>query len=72
MLRSILSAYGLTASDDGVTPGITISTKTGNQEIVMDLAGVWAIVERMTGAPIDPLNQRFTSVDRIEQGRARH
>jgi len=60
MLRSILSPFGLTAHDDGMTPGITVSTKTGNNEIVPDLAAVWALVERRTGSPIDPLSAQFT------------
>ena len=59
MLRSVLGPVGLTAHDDGVTPGITISTQTGRQEIAEDLSDVWAIVERLSGEVVDPLGPRF-------------
>ena len=59
LLRAILRPAGLTAHEDGATPGITISTLTGNQEIVPDLAAVWAVVERLTGKPIDPLSPEY-------------
>lgn len=59
-LQKILSAYGLTAHDDGATPGITIATMTGNHEMVPDLAQVWVAAERMTGRAVDPLDPRFT------------
>lgn len=59
LLRAVLRKHGLTAHDDGATPGITISTLTGNQEIVPDLSTVWAIAERLTGRPIDPLGPDY-------------
>lgn len=55
LLREVLRSHGLTAHDDGATPGITVSTQTGRHEIVPDLAAVWAVAERLTGRPVDPL-----------------
>jgi hypothetical protein len=37
LLQTILSGYGLTAWDDGVIPGITVATKTGNHVMTADL-----------------------------------
>ena len=59
LLRGVLLGHGLTAHDDATTPGISISTLTGNTEIAHDLAVVWDIVERMTGRAIDPLAPEF-------------
>ena len=42
VLQTILSGYGLTAHDDGVIPGITVATKTGNHVMTADLAEFWA------------------------------
>lgn len=69
VLRSVLRSYGLTAHDDGATPGITISTLTGNQEIAADLAEVWQIAEKLCGRPIDPLAPEFIG-DPAESGPA--
>jgi hypothetical protein len=60
LLRDILRDHGLTAHDDGSTPGITISTLTGRQEIAYDLSAVWEVAEQLIGRPIDPLAPRFT------------
>ena len=59
LLRAVLCPYGLTAHDDGVTPGITVSSHSGHHEMVSDLAEVWATVERMTGRKVDPLDPHF-------------
>jgi hypothetical protein len=69
VLRSVLRAYGLTAYDDGATPGITISTLTGNQEIAADLAEVWEIAEKLCGRLIDPLALEFVG-EPVEAGSA--
>ncbi len=63
LLRAVLRKHGLTAHDDGSTPGITISTQTGNHEIVPDLAAVWAVAERLTGRPVDPLGPEYVGTD---------
>lgn len=59
LLRNVLRSHGLSAHDDATTPGITISTQTGNHEIADDLSGVWQLVERMSGRPLDPLAPEF-------------
>jgi hypothetical protein len=63
VLNAVLRPYGLTAHDGGLIPGIQISTLSGNHLIVDDLAGVWAAAERLTGAPVDPLDVRFLAAD---------
>jgi len=40
VLNAVLRAYGLTAHDGGLIPGIQIATLSGAQAIVDDLAGV--------------------------------
>jgi hypothetical protein len=59
ILRSVLSAYGLSAYDDAVMPGLIVATKTGHHELVADLAELWSAAERMSGRTIDPLDPRF-------------
>jgi hypothetical protein len=59
ILKNALKSHGLTAHDDGATPGIAISTMTGNLEIAEDLADVWRIAERLSGRPVDPLSSQF-------------
>jgi hypothetical protein len=63
ILKAILPAYGLTAHDGGLVPGIQISTLSGAEAIVEDLAEVWSVAERLAGRPIDPLDPRFISGD---------
>ena len=60
VLQAVLPTYGLTAHDGTLVPGIQISTLSGNQTIVRDLAEVWAAAERMAGGVVDPLDPRFT------------
>jgi hypothetical protein len=55
LLRAVLKPYGLTAHDDGVTPGITLSTLSGASVIVADLADLWVQAARLAGRPVDPL-----------------
>jgi hypothetical protein len=59
VLNAVLRAYGLTAHDGGLIPGIQIATLSGAQAIVDDLAGVWVAAERLAGVPVDPLDARF-------------
>lgn len=60
MLKAILAAYGLTAHDGGLVPGIQIATLTGSQAIVENLTELWAVAEQLAGRPVDPLDPRFT------------
>ncbi|MBB94576.1 MAG: hypothetical protein CML68_08245 [Rhodobacteraceae bacterium] len=55
----LLTAYGLTARDDGAVPGVQLSSATGATQIVPDFDKVWAEAARMVGTPIDPLGDRF-------------
>jgi hypothetical protein len=59
ILQAVLSSYGLTAYDDGLIPGMTVATRTGDQALTADLDEVWRAAERMIGQPIDPLDSRF-------------
>lgn len=59
ILQRVLSAYGLKAHDGGLVPGIQLSSLTGDQAIVRDLAEVWVAAERMSGKTIDPLDPCF-------------
>ena len=59
VLNAVLRAYGLTAHDGGLIPGIQIATLSGAQANVDDLAGVWVAAERLAGVPVDPLDTRF-------------
>jgi len=59
LLRTVLRRHGLSAHDDATTPGITISTHTGNHEIAADLSAVWEIVEKLSGRPVDPLAPEY-------------
>lgn len=63
LLNRALATYGLTAHDDGATPGVALSDRTGRVEIVDDLAALWAAAERLGGRPVDPLDPRFTGPD---------
>jgi hypothetical protein len=60
VLQSVLPAFGMTAHDGGLVPGIQISTHSGNHTIARDLAEVWAVAERLSGRAVDPLDPRFT------------
>ena len=60
VLQAVLPAYGLSAHDDGVSPGMMLATQTGHHELAGDLASLWEAAERMTGRAVDPLDERFT------------
>jgi hypothetical protein len=68
ILQAVLPSYGLTAYDDGLIPGMTVATLTGDQALTADLDEVWRAAERMSGQPIDPLDSRFLS-DAEDEGR---
>lgn len=60
ILQFVLGAYGLTAHDGALVPGIQISTLSGDHTIARDLAEVWETAERLAGRAVDPLDPRFT------------
>ena len=59
ILRRVLMPYGLTAHDDGVTAGITLSTLSGSHVIVDTLDALWVEATRLAGRAIDPLDEVF-------------
>ena len=63
VLNAILWPYGLSAHDGGMVPGIQLSTLSGAQVIVQNLAEVWAEAERLCGRPIDPLDPQYLTDD---------
>lgn len=54
VVNRILAPYRLTARDDGVIPGIVLSSGFGASIIVPDLETLWIEAARMAGQPIDP------------------
>lgn len=60
VLAKILAPYGLTARAPGQVPGFALSSFTGKTVIVPDLEALWDTAARQLGAPIDPLDLRFT------------
>jgi hypothetical protein len=63
ILNRVLSRYGLKAHDGLLVPGLQISSLSGEHVLVQDLAQAWKEAERMAGAAIDPLDQRFLNAD---------
>ena len=59
VLQTVLPLYGLKAFDGGEVPGIQISTLSGSQSILRNLDEVWALAEKVSGGPVDPLDPRF-------------
>ncbi|WP_119390876.1 hypothetical protein [Taklimakanibacter lacteus] len=58
-LNEVLRNYGLSAYDDGQTPGIQIADRTGQVILARDLGEVWIAAEKLVGKAIDPLDPRF-------------
>lgn len=63
ILKDVLPAYGLTVHDDGVIPGVTVSTRTGDHVMAADLAELWQAAEKLTGRPFDPLDPAFVCLE---------
>lgn len=59
VLQTVLPLYGLKAYDGGEVPGIQISTLSGSQSILRNLDEVWALAEKVSGGPVDPLDPRI-------------
>lgn len=59
VLQKVLRSYGLDVFEGGEIPGIQVATLSGSQRIVRDLDEVWALAERVSGGPVDPLDPRF-------------
>jgi hypothetical protein len=55
LLNQVLSYYGLKVDDwNGVK--FVVRDKKGRSEIVHDLGGIWAKVEKLIGRPLNPLD----------------
>ncbi len=59
VLQKVLPSYGLKVFEGGEIPGIQVSTLSGSQAILRDLDEVWAMAEKVSGGPVDPLDPRF-------------
>jgi hypothetical protein len=59
VLRRALRAHGLDAQDGAPMPGVRLVAPDGAQALAPDLGAAWRAAERMLGAPLDPLDQRF-------------
>jgi hypothetical protein len=55
LVGAALAPFGMTVRDHEATSYI-VATPTGRQEIVPDIQAVWGAVERLRGAPADPLD----------------
>ena len=63
VLQNVLPAFGLKAFAGGEIPGIQISNLSGNETIVRDLDEVWALAEKLSGGPLDPLDPRIVGAE---------
>lgn len=54
VVNRILAPYRLSAHDDGIIPGIQLSSGFGATVIVPTLEVLWTEAARMAGRPIDP------------------
>jgi hypothetical protein len=57
-VNRLLAPYGLTAHDDGATPGLQLIAPDGRRELVPDLEALWGAAARLAGAAVDPLSPR--------------
>lgn len=58
VVNRLLAPYGLSAHDDGATPGLQLFNRTGDRVLVRDLDQLWSEAARLAGAAIDPLSER--------------
>jgi len=56
VLAAVLASYGLTVSDPGTGPHMTIADRKGAAEVAAGLPAVWAAADRLSPRPIDPLD----------------
>ncbi len=58
VVNRLLAPYGLSARDDGVTPGLQLFAPGGEWVLVPDLEAVWREAARLAGTPVDPMSDR--------------
>jgi hypothetical protein len=65
LANRILARFGMTIADWQGT-AFLLSTRTGNTEIIADLAHLWPVAERLSGRLCDPLAPSL--IERLERG----
>lgn len=55
LANRLLDGTGVSVHDDGMIPGLQVRAPGGATTIVPDLQALWAEVDRILGAPVDPL-----------------
>ena len=63
IVNRLLAPYGLSAHDDGSTPGLQLFAPTGERVLVPDLEAMWQEAGRLARSPIDPLSDRALGHD---------
>lgn len=63
-VNELLKPYGISAHDDGATPGLQLLAPTGERILVPDLEALWREAARMAGRAIDPLSDASLGTDR--------
>ncbi len=58
VVNRLLAPYGLSARDDGVTPGLQLFAPGGEWVLVADLEALWHEAARMAQTTVDPLSDK--------------
>ncbi len=58
VVNRLLAPYGLSARDDGATPGLQLFAPGGEWVLVPDLDALWREASRMARGPVDPMSDR--------------
>lgn len=58
IVNRLLAPYGLSAHDDGATPGLQLFAPGGERVLVPDLEALWREAGRLARSAIDPLSDR--------------
>jgi hypothetical protein len=58
IINRLLAPYGLSAHDDGATPGLQLLAPTGERLLVPDMEALWREAARLAKSAIDPLSDK--------------
>ena len=58
VVNRLLAPYGLSARDDGATPGLQLFAPGGEWVLVPDLDALWREASRLARGPVDPMSDR--------------
>ena len=58
VVNRLLAPYGLSARDDGATPGLQLFAPGGEWVLVPDLDALWREASRLARGPVDPMSER--------------